>query len=107
MPQDLEFSLYPPIWPAVVYFFVCIVVFFLLFLGKLKVNRLDKFPLIIANMIFVIAIASIQINIFANGYEFVSGFLHINFDPYRYDSVYWGSLFFSMLYLLATPKNNF
>lgn len=107
MPQDLEFSLYPPVWPAVVYFIVSIVVFFLLYLGKLKVNRLQKYPLFIAYMIFVIAIASIQINIFANGYEFVSGFLHINFDPYRYDSVYWGSLFFSMLYLLATPKNNF
>jgi hypothetical protein len=55
----------------------------------------------------VIAIAAIQINVFANGYEFVRGFLHIDFDPWRYDSVYWGSLIFAMLYLLAMPRNRY
>jgi hypothetical protein len=58
-------------------------------------------------MLFVIAIAAIQINVFANGYAFVSGFLHIDFDPWRYDSVYWGSLIFAMLYLLAIPRNRY
>jgi hypothetical protein len=72
-------------------------------MGKLKVNRLHKYPLYCP--LFVIAIAAIQINVFANGYEFVSGFLHIDFDPWRYDSVYWGSLIFAMLYLLAIPRN--
>ena len=105
MSEQFELSLTPPILPAVCYFIVSIVVFFLLYLGKLKVNRLHKYPLFIAYTLFVIAIAAIQINVFANGYEFVSGFLHIDFDPWRYDSVYWGSLIFAMLYLLAMPRN--
>ena len=107
MAEQFELSLTPPILPAVCYFIVSIVVFFLLYLGKLKVNRLHKYPLFIAYTLFVIAIAAIQINVFANGYEFVSGFLHIDFDPWRYDSVYWGSLIFAMLYLLAMPRNRY
>ena len=107
MSEQFELSLTPPILPAVCYFIVSIVVFFLLYLGKLKVNRLHKYPLFIAYTLFVIAIAAIQINVFANGYEFVSGFLHIDFDPWRYDSVYWGSLIFAMLYLLAMPRNKY
>ncbi|MEP8839102.1 hypothetical protein ABKV41_23725 [Enterobacter roggenkampii] len=99
MSEQFELSLTPPILPAVCYFIVSIVVFFLLYLGKLKVNRLHKYPLFIAYTLFVIAIAAIQINVFANGYEFVSGFLHIDFDPWRYDSVYWGSLIFAMALL--------
>lgn len=107
MSEQFELSLTPPILPAVCYFIVSIVVFFLLYLGKLKVNRLHKYPLFIAYTLFVIAIAAIQINVFANGYEFVSVFLHIDFDPWRYDSVYWGSLIFAMLYLLAMPRNRY
>ena len=107
MSEQFELSLTPPILPAVCYFIVSIVVFFLLYLGKLKVNRLHKYPLFIAYTLFVIAIAAIQINVFANGYEFVRGFLHIDFDPWRYDSVYWGSLIFAMLYLLAMPRNRY
>ena len=107
MSEQFELSLTPPILPAVCYFIVSIVVFFLLYLGKLKVNRLHKYPLFIAYTLFVIAIAAIQINVFANGYEFVSGFLHIDCDPWRYDSVYWGSLIFAMLYLLAVPRNRY
>ena len=107
MSEQFELSLTPPILPAVCYFIVSIVVFFLLYLGKLKVNRLHKYPLFIGYTLFVIAIAAIQINVFANGYEFVSGFLHIDFDPWRYDSVYWGSLIFAMLYLLAMPRNRY
>lgn len=107
MSEQFELSLTPPILPAVCYFIVSIVVFFLLYLGKLKVNRLHKYPLFIAYTLFVIAIAAIQINVFANGYEFVSGFLHIDFDPWRYDSVYWWSLIFAMLYLLAMPRNRY
>lgn len=74
MSEQFELSLTPPILPAVCYFIVSIVVFFLLYLGKLKVNKLHKYPLFIAYTLFVIAIAAIQINVFANGYEFVSGF---------------------------------
>ncbi|CAH5617686.1 TPA: hypothetical protein QCI29_002032 [Enterobacter mori] len=107
MSEQLELSLTPPILPAVCYFIVSIAIFFFLYLGKLKVNRLGKYPLFIAYTLFVIAIAAIQINVFANGYEFVSGFLHIDFDPWRYDSVYWGSLIFAMLYLLAMPRNKY
>lgn len=105
MSQQFELSLTPPILPALCYFIVSILIFFLLYIGKLKVNRLRKYPLFIAYTLFVIAIAAIQINVFANGYEFVRGFLHIDFDPWRYDSVYWGSLIFAMLYLLAMPRN--
>lgn len=105
MSQQLELSLSPPMLPALYYFVVSIAVLFLLLMGKLKVNRLRKYPLFIAYTLFVIAMAAIQINVFANGYEFVSGFLHIDFDPWRYDSVYWGSLLFAMLYLLAMPRN--
>ena len=107
MSEQFELSLTPPILPAVCYFIVSIVVFFLLYLGKLKVNRLRKYPLFIAYTLFVIAIAAIQINVFANGYDFVRGFLHLDFDPWRYDSVYWGSLIFAMLYLLAVPMNRY
>lgn len=107
MSQQFELSLTPPILPALCYFIVSIMFFFLLYLGKLKVNRLRKYPLFIAYMLFVIAIAAIQINVFANGYAFVSGFLHIDFDPWRYDSVYWGSLIFAMLYLFAIPRNRY
>ena len=107
MSEQFELSLTPPILPAVCYFIVSIVVFFLLYLGKLKVNRLHKYPLFISYTLFVIAIAAIQINVFANGYEFVRGCLHIDFDPWRYDSVYWGSLIFAMLYLLAMPRNRY
>jgi hypothetical protein len=105
MSQQLELSLSPPILPALYYFVVSIAFLFLLLMGKLKVNRLRKYPLFIAYTLFVIAMAAIQINVFANGYEFVSAFLHIDFDPWRYDSVYWGSLLFAMLYLLAMPRN--
>ncbi|HDR2659546.1 TPA: hypothetical protein ACOEP7_003339 [Enterobacter asburiae] len=105
MSQQLELSLSPPMLPALYYFVVSIAVLFLLLMGKLKVNRLRKYPLFIAYTLFVIAMAAIQINFFANGYAFVSGFLHIDFDPWRYDSVYWGALIFAMLYLLAMPRN--
>ncbi len=97
----------PPFWPVVLYFVVSILIFVLLYIGKSKVNKAHKYSLFIFYSLFVIAIAAIQINIFANGYDFVKNFLHINFDPYRYDSTYWGSLFFSLLYLLAMPKNKF
>ena len=107
MSEQFELSLTPPILPAVCYFIVSIVIFFLLYIGKQKVNQLRKYPLFIAYTLFVIAIAAIQINVFANGYEFVRGFLHIDFDPWRYDSVYWGSLIFAMLYLLAMPRNRY
>lgn len=106
MSQELEFRfihLFGLPWPILLY----LLQFSLAYLGKLKVNRLHKYPLFIAYRVFVIAIAAVQINIFANGYEFVSSFLHIDFDPYRYDSVYWGSLFFSIIYLLALPRNKF
>ncbi|MGX5026333.1 hypothetical protein ACWKYF_05240 [Enterobacter asburiae] len=105
MSQQLELSLSPPMLPALYYFVVSIAVLFVLLMGKLKVNRLHKYPLFIAYTLLVIAMAAIQINVFANGYEFVSGFLHIDFDPWRYNSVYWGSLIFAMLYLLAMPRN--
>lgn len=105
MSQQLELSLSPPMLPALCYFIVSIVIFFLLYFGKMKVNRLRKYPLFIAYTLFVIAIAAIQINVFANGYEFVSAFLLIDFDPWRYNSVYWGALIFAMLYLLALPRN--
>ncbi|MCQ4444996.1 hypothetical protein NOX22_10410 [Enterobacter cloacae] len=107
MSQQFELSLTPPIWPAICYFAVSIAIFFLLYLGKLKVNKLRKYPLFIAYTLFVIAIAAIQINIFANGHDFMNGFLHIDFDPWRYDLVYWGSLVFAMLYLLAMPRNRY
>ncbi|MEB7932060.1 hypothetical protein NGK10_06840 [Enterobacter quasiroggenkampii] len=107
MSQQLGLSLSPPMLPALYYFIVSIVVFFLLYIGKQKINRLRKYPLFIGYTLFVIAIAAIQINVFANGYDFVRGFLHIDFDPWRYDSVYWGSLIFAILYLLAMPRNRY
>ncbi|MHA0969211.1 hypothetical protein E7735_16210 [Enterobacter cloacae] len=107
MSQEFELSLTSPVWPALCYFIVSIVVFLLLYVGKLKVNGLGKYPLFIVYTLFVIGMAAVQINIFANGYEFVDGFLRIDFDPYRYDSVYWGSLIFSLLYLLALPRNRY
>ncbi|UKB56615.1 hypothetical protein L3070_10600 [Enterobacter cloacae complex sp. ECL405] len=76
MSQQLELSLSPPMLPALYYFVVSIAVLFLLLMGKLKVDRLRKYPLFIAYTLFVIAIAAIQINVFANGYEFVSGFTY-------------------------------
>ncbi len=81
--------------------------FFLVIYRETEINRLRKYPLFIGYTLFVIAIAAIQINVFANGYDFVRGFLHIDFDPWRYDSVYWGSLIFAMLYLLAMPRNRY
>lgn len=107
MPQQFELSSTPFIWPVMSYFIVSSVIFFLLYMGKRKVNRLRKYPLFIAYTLSVIAIAAVQINIFANGHAFVSGFLHIDFDPWRYESVYWGSLIFAMLYLLAMPRNSY
>ncbi|QCT19746.1 hypothetical protein FEM41_08810 [Jejubacter calystegiae] len=107
MKQGFDVFQCPPLWPAVLYFAISIVIFILLCFGKARVNKAHKYPLFIFYTLFVIAIAAIQINIFANGYDFVKGFLHIDFDPYRYDSVYWGSLCFSLLYLFAMPKNKF
>lgn len=103
--QQFELSLTPPIWPALCYFIVSAALFCLLYMGKRKVNTLRKYPVFIAYTLIVIASSAIQINVFANGREFVSGFLHISFDPWRYDSVYWGSLIFAMLYLLTLPRN--
>ncbi|MCK7229873.1 hypothetical protein L8P27_18895 [Enterobacter asburiae] len=105
MSHQLELSLSPPMLPALYYFVVSIAVLFVLLMGKLKVSRLRKNPLFITYTLFVIAIAAIPINVFANGYAFFSAFLHIDFDPWRYNSVYWGSLIFAMLYLLAMPRN--
>ena len=107
MPLQLELSLSPPMLPALYYFIISIAFLLLLYRGKLKVERARKDPLFIAYTLFVLASAAIQLNVFANGQDFVSGFLHINFDPWRYDSVYWGSLIFAMLYLLAIPRNRY
>lgn len=107
MPLQLELSLSPPMLPALYYFIISIAFLLLLYRGKLKVERARKYPLFIAYILFVLASAAIQLNVFANGQDFVSGFLHINFDPWRYDSVYWGSLIFAMLYLLAIPRNRY
>lgn len=107
MQQDLILFQPLPLWPAVLYYVISVIVFILLYMGKIKVNSLHKYPLFIFYLLFVIAIAAIQINIFANGQSFFKGFLHINFDPWKYDSIYWGALFFSLLYLLAMPRNKF
>lgn len=107
MQQQFELSSTPSFWPVLSYFVVSSVILFLLYMAKRKVNRLRKYPLFIAYTLFVIAIAAVQINIFANGHAFVSSFLHIDFDPWQYDSVYWASLIFAMLYLLAMPRNRY
>ena len=91
--------------PALYYFVVSIAVLFLLLMGKLKVNRLRKYPLLIAYTLFVIAISAIYIFVFSYGFFFVIGFVQIEREPGRYDSVYWWSLIFAMLYLLAMPRN--
>lgn len=107
MQQDVVLSQFLLLWPAVLYYVISVIIFILLYMGKIKVNKLHKYPLFIFYMLFVIAMAAIQINIFANGQSFVKGFLHIDFDPWQYDSIYWGALFFSLLYLLAMPRNKF
>jgi hypothetical protein len=61
--------------------FHCIYSSFFVIFRETEDYPAQKYPLFIAYMLFVIAIAAIQINVFANGYEFVSGFLHIDFDP--------------------------
>jgi hypothetical protein len=70
-------------------------------------KRVFSNKLNIAYTLLVIAAASVQINLFANGYDFVSGFLHIDFDPYNYDSVYWGALFFYCLSVRHPTKQVF
>lgn len=107
MQQDIVLFQSLPLWPAVLYYVISAIMFILLYIGKIKVNKRHKYPLFIFYMLFVIAMAAIQINIFANGQSFVKGFLHIGFDPWQYDSIYWGALFFSLLYLLAMPRNKF
>jgi len=96
-----------PVWPAVVYHIVSIIFFFILYYGKLKVTHKRKRFLFILYTLFVIFVASVQFGLFAHGTEFSNSFLHINLDVDSYDSVYWGALFYSLLYLIATPKNIF
>ena len=48
MSQQLGLSLSPPMLPALYYFIVSIVVFFLLYFGKQKITRLRKYQLFIA-----------------------------------------------------------
>lgn len=81
MQQDIVFSQPLLLWPAVLYYVISVIIFILLYMGKIKVNKLHTYPLFIFYRLFVIAMAAIQINIFANGQSFVKGFLHIDFDP--------------------------
>lgn len=93
------------VWTEIAYHCVSILIFFFLFYIKIKVDKLHVYFFFVFYTLFVIAIACIQINIFANGTEFVSRFLHWDVDVYNYDSIYYGGCVYAFLYLFAMPTN--
>lgn len=69
-------------------------------------KRKNYFLFVVCSLVVIFS-ASIQFALFMHGTAFAKSFLHIDLDVDAYDSIYWGALFYSLLYLLAVPRNIF
>ncbi|PWC18776.1 hypothetical protein DDT56_02095 [Brenneria corticis] len=106
MEQDIIFKSVS-IWPAVFYYIISTVVFLVLYYIKLIVDRKMKRPIFILYTLFVPIICALQFCIFGHGTSFVKYFLHIDVDVDAYDSIIYGALFFTILYVFAMPRNKY
>jgi hypothetical protein len=95
------------IWPAIFYHVISVVLFFLLFGGKILVMNKKNRTLFILYSLLVIFIASIQFALFSHGTQFLKSFLHIDLNIDAYDSIGYGALFYALAYLFAMPRNSF
>lgn len=93
--------------PVVLYYAISMFIFAVLYYGKIKVTRKKNYFIFILYSLWVIFCTSLQFGLFTNGTSFAQGFLHLNLNVDLYDSIHWGALFYSLLYLLAAPKNIF
>lgn len=91
------------IWPPVLYYTVSIIVGILLYIGKLFVHRYANFTVFILYAFFVTIFSGIQMCLFRFGGEFAKDILHINLDVYSYDSIFFGTFLFFLLYGIAIP----
>lgn len=57
--------------------------------------------------LLVIFIAAIQFGLFVHGESFARSFLHIDFNPADWDSIFYGSFIYFIAYLFAMPRNPF
>lgn len=97
--------LHESIWPIIFYYVVSLLIFISLCYGKVKVTQKRKRLYFVLYSLFVIFCASVQFALFSYGTRFSQAFLHLNLDVDLYDSIYWGALAYSLLYLIALPKN--
>lgn len=90
-------------WPPVLYYIVSTVVGVLLYIGKLFVHRYANFTVFILYAFFVTLFSGIQMCLFRFGDEFAKDILHINLGVDEYDSIFFGTFLFFLLYGIAIP----
>ncbi|PWC17360.1 hypothetical protein DDT56_07510 [Brenneria corticis] len=106
MEQDVLFT--TKSWvPVFVYYAISTGIFALLYYIKTIIDKKGIRPLFIFFRLFVPVITAIQFCIFFHGTSFVKDILRIDFNVDLYDSVIWGALFFSIINILAMPRNNY
>ncbi|WP_226569299.1 hypothetical protein [Mangrovibacter yixingensis] len=91
------------IWPPVIYYIVSIIVGLLLFVGKYYVHRRANFTVFMLYGLVVIFCGGCQLALFRFGGGFPRDILRVNLDVYSYDSIFYGSYLFALVYALATP----
>lgn len=96
-----------PIWPIILYYTLSIAIFALLFTVKTKINNKNYYWIFVFYTFFVVGVAAIQFCILMHGTSFMRGFLHINLDVDRYDSIRWGAGFFALISYFAMPRNKY
>lgn len=96
-----------PIWPIILYYTLSIAIFALLFTIKTKINNKNYYWFFVFYTFFVVGVAAIQFCILMHGTSFMKGFLHINLDVDRYDSIRWGAGFFALISYFAMPQNKY
>ena len=100
-----DIFIHKSVWPEIAYHTVSIIIFLCFFYLKFKFSYKTKNLFFIFHTLLVIFIASLQFGLFAHGTEFSHSLLHINLDVDSYDSIYWGALFYSLVYLAFAPRN--
>ncbi|MEY8710956.1 hypothetical protein [Mangrovibacter phragmitis] len=90
-------------WPPVIYYFVSIIVGGGLYFGRLFVEKYANITVFFIYGFFVLLIAAIHYCLFRFGAEFASDILRVHLDVYAYDSIFWGSFCFALLYCIAVP----
>ncbi|PIJ08658.1 hypothetical protein BVV00_12490 [Serratia sp. OMLW3] len=74
----------------------------LYYLKKLSARK-HNYPFFVFNCLIVVVMGVIQLSIFAYGNDFLNLFYPLG----NYDSIHYGSLIFTFIYLTQLPKNTY